>query len=208
MIESLFGKVGATEIMNTKSFDIKSARMVPGWLQELQSAGSNHTPETAEYGISSFVYRADRPFHPNRLERILTSGAFPGVLRSKGFAWSASDHVFSAEWSQAGFVTNPQPGVPWLSDNRAEWPPEAERFKDGRHGDRRQELVFIGATMDEKTIRGTLDAALLNDQEFALGPEAWSEWTKLVSVEADEDAEEDAEHDAPKEPPSKVRRFQ
>lgn len=112
------------------------------------------------------------------------------------------------EWSQAGFVTNLKPSVPWLTENQSEWPPEAEKFKDSCHGDRRQEIVFIGATMDEETIRASLDAALLTQEEFELGPEAWSEWTKLVSVEVDDDAEHDGGHGASKESPPKVRRFQ
>jgi hypothetical protein len=42
------------------------------------------------------------------------------------------------------------------------------------YGDRRQEIVMIGIGMDKSRLTAMLDAALLTDEEFALGPEAWS----------------------------------
>merc|ERR1740138_916376 len=76
VIESQFGVVNPKLLLNTKTFDLKSASMLPGWEAELK--GVQHTPETEEYGISSFVYRNDRPFHPERLEELLLkSGSFP-----------------------------------------------------------------------------------------------------------------------------------
>jgi len=43
------------------------------------------------------------------------------------------------------------------------------------HGDRRQELVFIGAAeMHEPALRALLDACLLTDSEYARGQRRWS----------------------------------
>ena len=80
IIRSTYGKVDASKLLNTGSFDMAEAERMPGWFQELQG---NHVPESLEYGISSIVYRAQKPFHPWRLDRVLSAG-FPDVIRSKG----------------------------------------------------------------------------------------------------------------------------
>merc|ERR1712173_332288 len=167
-------------LMNTRSFDIGASRMLPGWAVELQGKGSNHKPETEEYGISSFVYRSDRPFHPERLHNMLQEGApLTGVLRSKGFVWSASDHSVALEWSQAGVNMSLSPKYAWLNEPRSQWPAWAEQYKDATYGDRRQELVFIGKDMDEAKIRKKLGEILVTEDEFILGPEVWNGWIRL-----------------------------
>eukprot|EP01039_Chlorochromonas_danica_P003249 gene3249-3559_t len=67
IITSSYCDVPLEEIMNTKKFNLQEAQEAPGWLQSMK--GQQHTPETLEYGISSFVYRGRRPFHPNRLNQ-------------------------------------------------------------------------------------------------------------------------------------------
>ncbi|CAE7186893.1 unnamed protein product [Symbiodinium sp. KB8] len=51
-----------------------------GWLKE---ARGEHVPETVEYGISSFVFRSKRPFHPGRLGLLLESRAFSSGTSSQ-----------------------------------------------------------------------------------------------------------------------------
>jgi len=183
-VESEFGVVSPALLLNTRSFDMESAANSPGWAQELKGG---RKPETEEYGISSFVYRADRPFHPRRLNTMLKRGFFPGVLRSKGFLWSAGDHDVAVEWSQAGRAAGNRlelkPGGPWLqvAVPRSEWPAEAAKYREASYGDRRVELVFIGADMKEAKIRSALDGALVTDEELRLGPSAWSRWPGLVT---------------------------
>mmetsp|Transcript_16797 Transcript_16797/g.52950 ORF Transcript_16797/g.52950 Transcript_16797/m.52950 type:complete len:390 (-) Transcript_16797:285-1454(-) len=182
MIESQYGEVSPSMLLNTKSFDIESASLVPGWARELQ--GSGHKPETEEYGISSFVYHADRPFHPKRLHRMFRRGfPLPGVLRSKGFVWSAGENDTAIEWSHAGHGINLKPGSPWLhalmpaEDSAKLW--EGEKAE---YGDRRQEIVFIGVDMREAEIRSTLDSVLLTSKEFQMGPRLWwSMWPGIIT---------------------------
>ncbi|WP_171490087.1 GTP-binding protein, partial [Acinetobacter baumannii] len=82
-----FGKIALDKILNTQLFDFDEAAQAPGWLKELRG---EHTPETEEYGISSFVYRARCPFHPERFYD-LVQAEWPGVVRSKGFFWLAAE---------------------------------------------------------------------------------------------------------------------
>ena len=88
-----------------------AAERSAGWMRELQG---EHTPETEEYGISSFVYRARRPFDANRLMDVLSGDEmWSGVLRSKGFFWVAADHRIAYEWAQAGGVSDINPAGMW-----------------------------------------------------------------------------------------------
>jgi len=189
VIESQHGAVDLKLLMGTKSFDMEEAERMPGWKQELQ--GKHHKPETEEYGISSFVYRADLPFHPQRLEGTFRSGAaFKGVLRSKGIVWLANHHNGEIEWAQAGLSMNLGEGSQWLKVCALDddWPAELAMYKERRFGDRRQELVFIGAGMQEAEIRSTLEEALLNEREMKLGPRYWRSWPSILQLEGDKDA--------------------
>lgn len=68
IITTNFSKVPLTKVLNTGKFDMEIAKEAPGWLDSLTNG---HTPETEEYGISSFVYNAARPFHAERLFMLL-----------------------------------------------------------------------------------------------------------------------------------------
>eukprot|EP00931_Biecheleriopsis_adriatica_P091443 TRINITY_DN6532_c1_g1_i1.p1 TRINITY_DN6532_c1_g1~~TRINITY_DN6532_c1_g1_i1.p1 ORF type:complete len:693 (+),score=131.50 TRINITY_DN6532_c1_g1_i1:78-2156(+) len=180
IIKSQFCAVSPKLLLNTNSFDMESARLSPGWAAELEGRGQNHKPESEEYGISSFVYRKDRPFHPERLDRMLLDGApLIGVLRSKGLVWSASDHSASLLWSQAGVTMALSPGGQWSSEPRSQWPAWLEASGSTKFENRRQEIVFIGQDMQETDIRRALDAILVTEEEFNQGPQLWENWVKL-----------------------------
>ncbi len=176
---SEFGKVALASVLDTKLFDFDEASKAPGWLAELRG---EHTPETEAYGISSFVYRARVPFHPQRFFGWVES-EWPGVVRSKGFFWLASRPAHAGSWSQAGAVArHSAAGFWWGAVPRDRWPRDAEslaaiqkNWADGV-GDARQELVLIGIGMDEAALRQRLDACLLTDAEVAQGPHAWTRY--------------------------------
>jgi len=175
IVHSIFGKVAPTLLLNTHSFDMAQAEQMPGWFQELLG---NHVPESQEYNIASFVFRASRPFHPKRLDRLLSSG-FSGVLRSKGMIWIACDHRFSLLWGQAGTSMRIEQGGPWFhgSVDPSQWPTDmSAEYRTATYGDRRQELVFIGTDMKEANIRKRLESALVSDQEFNHGHDHWASW--------------------------------
>lgn len=179
IIRSTYGQIELREILDTRKFSFEKAAANPGWLREMRG---EHIPETEEYGISSFVYRAKRPFHPGRLWKAMNS-EWKGVVRSKGFVWLATDGRTAFEWSQAGGVCHVRgAGTWWAVVPPSRRPRDAENRKfladrwDERWGDRRQELVIIGIGMDQLALRGMLDECLITDSEMALGPEAWEHW--------------------------------
>ncbi|MEZ7809679.1 zinc metallochaperone GTPase ZigA [Alcaligenes phenolicus] len=179
-----FGQVPLDRVLNTGLFDFEEASKAPGWLQELRGT---HTPETEEYGISNFVYRARRPFHPQRFKALVES-EWPGVVRSKGFFWLANFPTLAGSWSQAGAVARYHvAGYWWASMPPERWPEDPEAVAlikekwDERVGDARQELVLIGMDMDEEALRARFDACLLSDEEMASGPSTWTTWTNPFS---------------------------
>ncbi len=168
-IETSFGAVDLTKLLYTNRFDFERAAQSPGWLQEMRG---EHVPETDQYGISSFVYRARRPFHPQRFWELLHED-WPGVLRTKGYFWLANRPAFAGLLSQAGASVRTEPaGFWWAAAPDEAWPEDPEERKeifakfDGDSGDRRQELVVIGTNMSEAEIRQLLDNCLLNDEEM------------------------------------------
>lgn len=171
------GQVPLDQVLNTGRFDIEAAQQSPGWIKELMN---EHVPETEEYGISSFVYRSRRPFHPARLFQLLHQH-WPGVVRSKGFLWVASRMDIILGWSQAGGSCRYDVAGTWWCTAPKEWWPEDDediaaiegRFQDP-YGDRRQELVLIGINMDRDGLTELFNSALLTEEEFAKGPEFWS----------------------------------
>lgn len=177
IIYAAFSDVPLEKVVGTGRFDFERAAQSPGWLAELRG---EHTPETEEYGISSFVYRARRPFHPARFAEALKNDWHGNVMRSKGFFWLASRPHAAGEWAQAGGIVRHGPaGIWWADAPREHWPTDPEQrerieaeFK-GDFGDRRQEIVFIGQNLDEEHTRATLDACLLSDDEMAKGMEGW-----------------------------------
>ena len=180
IIRSEHGKVSPRDIMNTGRFDINQAAEFPEWLQE----DHVHNPETEEYGISSFVYRARRPFHPQRLMDALEGDDLNSLLRSKGLFWLATRHNILGIWSQAGeVVTLEAGGMWWAAVPKREWPEdpaflqEIQTVSEGEYGDRRQELVIIGADMNREAVQKSLDSCLLTDAEMALG---WKGWRKFA----------------------------
>jgi G3E family GTPase len=177
IIESQRGKVDLQMILNTGRFDMDKAQASAGWLRELNN---EHTPETEEYGIGSFVFRARRPFHPKRFWDFIHTER-PGLLRSKGYFWLASRNNMIGLWSQAGGSAEYRPaGYWWAAAPKSSWPDDDDTWrsvlKDWQepHGDRRQMLVFIGQDLEKEELLAELETCLLDDRELAMGEENWA----------------------------------
>jgi len=176
ILETDQSRVPARDILNTGLFDFDKAHEHPHWAKELYGF-AHHTPETEEYGISSFVYRARRPFDPMKIKALLDSD-LPGVIRAKGHFWVASRPNWVAEFSLAGALSSISPlGGWWAAIPQDRWPDSPEAVAKMRAnwqdpwGDRRQELVFIGSGMNRDALTARLDACLLDTDRFT--PDAW-----------------------------------
>jgi G3E family GTPase len=175
IIESTFSKVNPKEILNTKLFNFEEAEESAGWIEELNK--DEHTPETEEYGINSFVFRSKIPFHPERFWNYAQHQFPQNILRSKGLFWIASRPEQALIWGQAGgSLRADSAGVWWSSmpfDKRiqqmafVENQAEIESDWDITFGDRKNEIVFIGQNLDETLIKKELNACLLKESELA-----------------------------------------
>jgi len=173
IIKSTFGKIEPKEILNTGLFDFDKAQQSAGWIKELNN---EHTPETEEYGISSFVFRDPRPFNPQRLWDYIQS-KWPGnVIRSKGIFWIASRPDEALLWSQAGGSSKAEGYGKWWASlslsQRANSPAYLENQDyiqkkwNKIWGDRLNELVIIGQDLDKEKVKRELEACLLNEDEI------------------------------------------
>ncbi|WP_168072757.1 zinc metallochaperone GTPase ZigA [Caulobacter sp. SSI4214] len=177
IVRAARGAVALDDVLDTGLFDPVRAEGAAGWQKALMG---QMLPETEEYGISHFVYRAAKPFHPEKLKAWLNS-EWPGVIRSKGFLWLATRHDRVGGWSQAGAITQFGPqGRWWATAPRERWPDDPtwraaiEKVWRPIHGDRRQEIVLIGQNMDRGALERGFDACLVSDLQFGFGPKAWA----------------------------------
>lgn len=174
LLRTDFGRVPVAEIVNTELFDMDEAQASAGWQREL---AGDHTPESEEYGISSFVYRARAPFHPARLWALLQS-ELTGVLRAKGYLWVCTRPAVALTFSIAGGSRMLEPAGYWWSaltpEQREEYgAPDTHAELHEIYGDRMQELVFIGIDVDKAGLTEALDLCLLTPDEGAERPNSW-----------------------------------
>lgn len=175
------GDVPVKDVLSTGKFSFEKAQQAPGWLKELRG---EHVPETEEFGISSFVFEARKPFYPQKFFDFLHSKEIAGkLIRSKGFFWLATRPHFAGSWSQAGGMARyGAAGLFWAAVPKEQWPEDPEYLKAIEtqwvepFGDMRQELVFIGQNLDKTDIIRRLDDCLLSDEDLLLGRKEWAKF--------------------------------
>lgn len=139
------GDIPLNTLFNTELFQMEEAAQNPGWFRELRW---EHTPETEEYGIGSFVFTAKRPFSHRKLMDIINKNKLQGVLRSKWFVWTDAEPEKAMLWSHAGNIVNLNPYWMWKMNPEGTF-------------DAEQKLVFIGQNMDESVLKTELEEALI-----------------------------------------------
>lgn len=131
-------------VLDAHLFNAATAAAYHGYAEELANP---HTPETEEYGISSVVFRADRPFNRERL--IAALRASTGLVRSKGYCWIDTDLRVAHAWQQAGPNLQIMPASLWAANG----------VTPGT------ELVLIGIDFDHESTLQAFQDALLSDAE-------------------------------------------
>jgi G3E family GTPase len=179
ILEADFAQVPLDAVLDTGLYSEERSERHPLWAKELYGF-KDHVPETEEYGIGSFVYRARRPFEPAKFKRFLDR-TWPGLIRAKGHFWLATRPDWVGEFSLAGAIARTGPmGRWWAAVPKSRWPDHPEwrerlqRNWDKTWGDRRQELVFIGTALDEATIRAALDACLIDVPARGFDPKRYA----------------------------------
>ena len=173
------GQVEIDDVLNTGLFNFEKAQEAPGWLKEMRG---DHTPETEEYGISSFTFVARRPFYPDKFyEFVHNTNKFGKLIRSKGYFWLGSRLEYAGQWSQAGGIARYGfAGMFWKSVPKQNWPTDEESLKiikqnwEEPFGDMRQELVFIGQGLDKDAMIGALENCLVTEDDLLKGEEFWT----------------------------------
>lgn len=189
IIETNYGKVDVSELLNTNKFNFEQAATSAGWVAELENDdideddddddddheehehhGHHHhhhdESEVEEYGISSFVYYRRKPLKVNKFENFLDE--FPkSVIRAKGLIWLSDDDYMSYCFEQAGKQKTISEAGQWIATapkselkKILELNPDIQKVWDEAVGDRMTKIVFIGRDMDKKDIIAKLDDCL------------------------------------------------
>ena len=173
------GAIEIDSVLNTGLFDFEKAKLAPGWLKEMRG---EHTPETEEYGISSFTYVARRPFYPDRFFNFVhNTEKFGKLIRSKGYFWLGSRLEYAGQWSQAGGIARYGfAGMFWKAVPEHNWPTDEDSLATIKSqwqepfGDMRQELVFIGQSLDQEAMIKALDECLVSEDDLLKDEEFWT----------------------------------
>ncbi|MBW0769144.1 GTP-binding protein [Mammaliicoccus lentus] len=172
-IKTNFANVPIKEVVNTGLFNFEKASNSAGWIKELTEGGhASHTPETEEYGISSFAYRRRLPFHADRFNKWMENMQ-GNIIRAKGIVWLAQYNHVACLFSQAGSFVNIHPITYWV-DAMSEAQkneilserPEVKANWDPEYGDRETQFVIIGSDLDVDEITKSLDECLINADEI------------------------------------------
>ncbi|TNJ63230.1 GTP-binding protein [Paenibacillus hemerocallicola] len=170
LLRTVQGQVDPSTILNTGLFDFDEASSSAGWIKELEKPV--HTPETEEYGISSFVYERNKPFHPERLMQWMSDWP-EEIVRAKGMVWLATRNDMAQNLSQAGPSIQFGPAGYWVAalpeEEKRRLMAEDDALRnewDPVYGDRINKVVLIGIGMDRARLSASLDGCLLTDDEL------------------------------------------
>ncbi len=162
------GRVPADQLPGMARFEETSTLGGARWLRVLggSSGVEMPRPKEAEFPWTTLVFRERRPFVAEKLDALLAALP-PGVVRAKGFYWVQEQPADMGYLSVAGGVVRRDFVGTWAAAmverglvKPEEVPATARAAWAEPHGDRRQELVFIGVRFDAPALRAALEACL------------------------------------------------
>ena len=159
------------------SFDFEAACAGAGWRKVMEEEPG---VRRGDQGVTAFVYRARRPFHPEKFWNLIQS-PFPGVFRAKGFFWLATRMSIVGGLNIAGSECHYSPAGQWWAAkaraNHSDHPEIPDRLKKEwaePFGDRRQAIAFMGIDVNSTDLSARLDACLLDESEMKSGERSWA----------------------------------
>lgn len=168
IIECNYGHVELDEIFDTHNFDFEKVGMSAEWIKALNEEEEEEPEgEALEYGISTFVYEARKPFDRVLFEEFVSSDWPTSIIRSKGLCWFSTERDMAFIFEQSGKQKTLGEMGRWIAsapkkkqeellrDN-----PDAAKNWDEVYGDREERIVFIGHNMDKEAIIKALDKCL------------------------------------------------
>lgn len=168
IIETNYGKVDVSKVLNTNSFNFEEASMSAGWIEELNRTDNEEEEEgeTEEYGIGTFVYYRREPFSRTKFDNFAVK--FPeNIIRCKGVLWFSDESESSYVFEQSGKQVQAYCAGEWVASFSKEEQeeiiaqnPDVLSSWDPKYGDRVIKLVFIGQKMDKEGIIAKLDECL------------------------------------------------
>jgi G3E family GTPase len=156
-----------------RSFDFEAVLAGAGWRRMMET---EPVARRGDEGVTLFVYRARRPFDPEKFWNLIQK-PFPDVFRAKGFFWLASRMDVVGGINIAGAECHYSPAGQWWAShdsNHAEIPERLKKEWAEPFGDRRQAIAFMGIDLNWAELGNRLDACLLSGSEMTLGERGWA----------------------------------
>lgn len=156
-----------------RSFDFEAVFAGAGWRRMMET---EPVARRGDEGVTMFVYRARRPFHPEKFWNLIQK-PFPDVFRAKGFFWLASRMDLVGGLNIAGAECHYSPAGQWWAahdSHHAEIPDRLKKEWAEPFGDRRQAIAFMGIDLNWAELSARLDACLLGASEMKLGERGWA----------------------------------
>jgi G3E family GTPase len=159
------------------SFDFEAAFAGAGWRKLMTDDPATRRDDQT---VTTFLYRARRPFHPEKFWNLIQS-PFPGVFRAKGFFWLATRMGLVGGLNIAGSECHFSPAGQWWAAANAhdhdsghtEIPDRLKKEWAEPFGDRRQAIAFMGIELNSADLVAQLDACLLSESEMISGERSW-----------------------------------
>lgn len=136
--EATKGKLPTSQLLDVGLFDAEQAMQMDAWIEELHK---EHTPESEEFGLGTFIYKRLQPFSADGLHAVLAKGLPKNIIRSKG--WINLGDGVATLWNQTGRQLALEQAGHWISPEMAY-----------------TEIVFIGQNLDSEMLEDLLDRAL------------------------------------------------